>query len=106
MNKEEILERSRKENSTQDEMERDAFVRSGQKACAVGGFVCVAIIILESIFSDNVNYSTWSVYLSMTGTMLLVKYFHLKKKHELVFGTLQLILAAMFFIMYAVQLRR
>ena len=106
MNKDEILERSRKENKNQDEMERDSLAKAGQRACAVGGLVCMVTIILEAIFAEGVNMGTWAVYLSMTGTMLLVKYVRLKKKHELIFGLLQLCLAATFLIMYIIRLVR
>ena len=106
MDRDEILERSRKENKNHDEMERDALAKAGQKACAVGGLVCAAIIILEAFFTHQVNMNTWAVYLSMTGTMLLVKYLHLKKRHELIFGVLQLVLAAVFLVMYVIQLVR
>ena len=106
MNREEILEKSRQDNRNRDEMEKDALIRAGQQACAVGGLVCGAVILLEAIFAKQVSLSTWAVYLSMTGTMLLVKYFRLKKKHELVFGLAELALAAVFFIMYAVRLAR
>ena len=106
MTKEEILEKSRQENKNQDEMERDAMARAGKRACAVGGLVCMAIIVLEAIFSDHVSMSTWAVYLSMTGTMLLVKYIRLKKKHELIFGVLELALAAVFFVMFVIGLVR
>ncbi len=104
MNKDEILAKSRKENENQDEMEMQVFAKSGQKACAVGGFVCVAIIILQSIFKDKVDFSVWAVYLSMTGTMLLYKYIKLKKKHELIFGLIQLVLAAIFLGMFIYNL--
>jgi len=106
MNREEILERSRKENKNQDEMEKDALAKAGQRACAIGGLVCMVIILLETIFAESVNVSTWAVYLSMTGTMLLVKYLRLKRKHELIFAVIQLILAAVFFVMYVIRLVR
>ena len=106
MNREEILRKSRNENKNRDEMERSTFEKAGQTACAVGGFVCMIIIILEAIFAGQVNFGTWAVYLSMTGTMLLVKYFQLKKKHELIFGAAQLILAAIFLVMFVIRLVR
>lgn len=105
MNRDEILEKSREENQNHDEMERHALAKAGQKACAVGGLVCAAIIIIESVFSEHVNFSTWTVYLSMTGTMLLTKYFLLKKKHELIFGIFQIILAVVFLALYIIRLR-
>ncbi len=106
MTKEEILAKSREENKNWDEMERFAYAKAGQRACAVGGLVCVIVILLESIFAARVSFSTWAVYLSMTGTMLLTKYLNLKKKHELIFGILQLALALLFLGAYAVQLAR
>lgn len=104
MNRDEILEKSRKENSSYDEMERDVIVKAGQKATAVGGIMCAVIIILEVIFSDSLSGSIWAVYLSMTGTSLIVKYIGLKNKVELIFGSIQLLLAAIFFAMYVVDL--
>ncbi len=106
MDREEILARSREENKKQDEMERDALAKAGQRACAVGGIVCALIILLEAVFSDHVSMSVWAVYLSMTGTMLLVKYLRLKKKHELIFGAAELALAAVFFVMFVIGLTR
>ena len=106
MNREEVLEKSRKENKNQDEMEKETLAKAGQRACAVGGLVCMVVILFEAIFTDSVNFSTWAVYLSMTGTMLMVKYLRLKKKHELVFGLLQLTLAAVFLVIYIVRIVR
>lgn len=106
MTKEEILAKSREENKNRDEMERFAYAKAGQRACAVGGLVCVIVILLEFIFAARVSFSTWAVYLSMTGTMLLTKYLSLKKKHELIFGILQLVFALLFLGAYAVQLAR
>ena len=106
MNRDEILEKSRQENRGRDEMERDAAARAGQKACAVGGLVCAAIIVLETIFAGRVNVSTWSVYLAITGTMLVVKYYRLKKQRQLIFGAAELVLAVVFFVMYVLQLVR
>ena len=68
MNKEEILERSRQENRKRDEMEADTFARAGQLATAVGGIVCMAVILLEGFLAERVNYGTWAVYLSMAGS--------------------------------------
>ena len=106
MNRDEILERSRNEYKKRDEMEQNAIEISGYRACAVGGLVCAVIIIAEAFLADKVNWSTWAVYLSMTGTMLLMKYIRLKKKHELIFGSLQLALAAFFLVTYLVSLVR
>lgn len=104
MTKEEILEMSRAENKNQDERERDALAKAGRRASAVGGIVCAVIIILELIFTQQCSVGIWAVYLSITGTTLLVKYLHLKKKHELIFGIVQLVLAAAFLTLHIIRL--
>lgn len=104
MDKQEILQKSREENKGLDERERDALAQAGKISCAVGGVVCFVIILLEAGFTDFTNCSTWAVYLTMTGTSLVVKYVKLRQKHELVFGVLQLALAAVFLAMHLFRL--
>jgi uncharacterized membrane protein HdeD (DUF308 family) len=106
MDREEILKRSRDEYSGRDEMEKDTLVKAGQLAFTVGGLACALVLILEAIFADHVNPATWFVYLSMTGTNLMVKYVKMRKKHELVFGILQLALALVFLVMFILKLVR
>ena len=104
MDKEEILKRSRKENKNKDEMELSVFSKAGQRACVVGGFVCMAMILLESTFADRFSVSIWSVYLSMVGTVQLVKYQGFKKKYQLIAAFILLALALVFFVMYLIDL--
>ena len=104
MDREEILKMSRQENKDRDEREREALAKAGQKACGAGGILCGVIIILESILGEQVNMSSWAVYLSMAGTMLLVKYQYLGKKHELVLGLMQVALAAIFLVLHVLRL--
>ncbi|MBP5618233.1 MAG: hypothetical protein J6X61_03685 [Clostridia bacterium] len=104
MNKDEILERSRRENKNMDERERDALARAGRVASGVGGLVCGVILILEAIFAGQISYAIWAVYLSITGTTLLYKFLRLRRKHELIFGLIELALAAVFLVFYILQL--
>ena len=100
MNKKEILEKSRQENKGTDLFERDAMNSASHKAIAVGGLVCMFLSFMDIFLSGSFNYTLWGVYLSMTGTTLLVKYFHLKKIHELIFGIIELLLAIAFIVMH------
>jgi len=107
MNREEILAKSRKENEKMDEREKAAFTSAGQRATAVGGLVCVAILLLNTAldrFGDPTTWAVWAVYLSMTGTTLLAKYAKLKKRHELIFGCVQVLMAAAFLAVYVKKL--
>ena len=103
MDREEILARSRAENRGQDEREKAAMARAGQVASAAGGIVSSLVLTLNAIFGrmgDASTFVAWAVYLSITGSILLVKYQKLGKKHELVFGLAQIALALTFFAFY------
>ena len=91
MNKNEILDKSRKENKKLDEMERDALYRAGYMASVVGGLLCICLPLLESILMRKIN-----IFFAMDATMLLVKFFYLKKKHELAIALVLLILSGWF----------
>lgn len=106
MNKDEILEKSRQENKHKDEMEKEVFLKAGQRSCAVGSIICALIIVLETFFADHVNLSILALYFAMTGTMLLSKYSKLKKIHELIFGSIQLVLSAICMVLYIMRLVR
>lgn len=97
MNKEEILERSRRENEKLDERERDALAASGRMAFLVGGIICALIIVLEWNFRGRMPTEVWAVYASMYGTNELVQHFRLRKVSHLIFALLQLALAAVLF---------
>ena len=106
MTKEEILAKSRADNKTRDEMEKSVFFKSGQTACAVGGMVCMLIVIMEEVVKNTFSFSGWSIFLSMTGTMLVSKYRILKKPLYLVAGAAELIIAAAFLGIYVYKLMR
>lgn len=100
MEKNKILELSRKENKGHDAFENEVLARAGSIAMSVGGVVCMLIVFLNVIFSDRsiVSYTAWAIYLTMTGTQFLYKFIKLRKKHELVIAIFDLILAVIFFV--------
>ena len=106
MNKEEILEKSRAENKGRtDEMEMAVLGRAGSIAAAVGGLVCVLIVLLNLISKSSdpkVSFAVWAVYGLMQGALFLVKYVKLRRAHELVRTILYLLLGltALAFLVY------
>lgn len=96
MNKNEILEKSRQENKGRDEFEKYTIDAASSKAVAVGGILCCVIIFIEAFIFNKVSFNMWAVYLAIAGTTLLVKFHYRRKKHELIFGIMELILAAVF----------
>ena len=105
MDKNEILEKSRQENKGTDLFERDAMNQASQKAVAVGGLVCMFLTFADLFLGGSFNYTLWGIYLSMTGTTLLVKYFHLRKTHELIFGIAEIVLAIAFIVLHFLRFK-
>ena len=108
MDASEILAKSRQENKGADEREKAATARAAQRGAAVGGMICSLILIINAAtgnWSSPATFAVWSVYLTITGVTLLLKYRELKKRHELICGLLELALAAAFFIVYLIRLR-
>lgn len=106
MNKEEILERSRRENEKLDERARDALAASGRMAFLVGGIICALIIALEWNFRGRMPTEVWAVHASMYGTNELIQYFRLRKISHLIFALLQLAMAVFFFGIFFMSLVR
>lgn len=106
MDKDEILRRSKSENEYGDEMEAAAEKAAGNCAFAVGGIICVLLIILETVLKKAVNTSAWAVFIGMYGTSLIVKYRHLHKRMYLFIGLFQLAVSVAFIIIYIIKLLR
>ena len=83
MTKEEILEQSRKENN-----DKDIFDFEVQKIAARTAFyssfgLCALVSILSWIFAKRVSAQCWMIFFGMLTITFFVKYFKLKKLHEL-----------------------
>ena len=83
MTKEEILAQSRKENN-----DKDVFDLEVQKTAARAGFfsslgLCVFVSIISWIFTKRVSVQCWMIFFGMLTVAFGVKFFKMKKLHEL-----------------------
>ena len=83
MNKDEILEISRRENKNRDFAELDLTIQAGNLAGRVGACVCCLIFILSRYFTNTFLYSPWIIYFSILGTHYLVKFGKIRRKTDL-----------------------
>lgn len=104
MKREEILERSRKENGRRDLAEMEVLVQAGSTASRAGMLCCCLISLLQTIFTGQFHFGSWCIYFSMLGTKMLVKYLKLKRRHELAIVAFYLLLAAGFLTGYVLEL--
>ncbi len=86
MNKEEILNKSRKENSGKDLADMEAINKASKYAFLVFAVVSGAFAIYGEI-AYNLRFilNMWFVSLfASEAVMFFVKYFYIRKKHELI----------------------
>ena len=99
MNKEEILELSRKENEgKQDEREILAYGEAGRNGMAVGGIICAILVFLsEFLFKiPEIGLASWLVYFAMFGTNRITLYVKLKERKHLFAGIITLVTSLLF----------
>lgn len=107
MNKDEILEKSRKENvaKRRDEREMLVFDHSGRIAALVSACICIIIMVNEVVRERTTEgfYVAYSVVTAICSASLLYKYRHLKKTYQLIAGSVLAAIAAAGLVMYFVR---
>ena len=104
MNKDDILEKSRRENKGPDEMEQYAMAAAGKVAAKVGMLVCCIAAILQVIFTGAVSFESWMIYFGILSATFIVKYAKLHSKHELWVAVLYTVLFIMFAVLFVIRL--
>ena len=85
MTREEILEKSRKENQTGDEREQRVITQGGSIAKAVGLALCMLIGFLTDTFGDNpaARFGAFAIDWGMYGTDRLYRWWKLRERFDL-----------------------
>ena len=104
MKKEEILEKSRRENDGPDEMELCVLGVAGKLAAQIGMTVCCIVSVLQVMLAKSMSFESWMIYFSIIGTLFTVKYVKLRKKHELLLAILCFALFVFFAVMFVRRL--
>ena len=83
MTRDEILKKSREENS-----DKDIFDLEVQKTAAIIAYyssfaICVLVSLLNWIFARKISVQCWIVFFGMLSVAFFVKFFKMKKLHEL-----------------------
>ncbi len=92
MKKEEILEKSRLENKNKDIAELEAINKASSIAIYAGLLVCCVINVISVFFYESMNFVSWAILCSILGTLFLVKYILLHRRHELLLAILYLVM--------------
>ena len=105
MTKEEILEQSRKENSN-----KDVFDLEVQKTATTAAYfsslgLCAFVSILSWIFTKRIGLQCWLIFFGMLCVTFFVKFFKMKKTHELFVALCYLVIFILLTIVYILQLK-
>ncbi len=104
MDREEILERSRKENRNKDLAELDAQVKAGNIAGRVGACVCLLTSAIFVWAMDMVPMTPWIICFSIIGTNYLVRYVKMKRKTDLALTILYFAVCILSFVQFVLRL--
>lgn len=92
MNKDEILEMSRKENNNQDVYEKEV-IKEGGNAGSIAAAILATVFFIMQIFLDGgMNYGLYAVVFSIPAASFTVKALRLKKKHEVVMAVIYILM--------------
>nr|DAV32229.1 MAG TPA: hypothetical protein [Caudoviricetes sp.] len=104
MEKDEILEKSRKENKNKDLADMDVASQAGNIAGRVGACVCCLVSVIFHWFTDTFLCSPWIIYFSILGTHYLVKYNKTKNKSDLFLSVVYFVMCLLALIFFIVRL--
>ena len=83
MNKEEILEKSRKENKNQDIYEKEVIIQGNSYECIAVAVLATIFFVIQIFTGGGMNYGLYAVVFSMPMAGFWIKYMRMHKKHEL-----------------------
>lgn len=83
MTKEEILEQSRKENKNKDTYDLEVQKTAATIAYFASFGLCVLVSAINWIAARKVSAQVWIVFFGMLSVAFFVKFFKMKKLHEL-----------------------
>ena len=106
MEKEEILQKSRSENTGTDEYERQILEKAGKLAAQVGLLACCIIAASSVAVTGKVNAGCWVIYFSMYASLFWVKYRRLHKRHELMLAGISTAVGLLFLAIFILELVR
>ena len=100
MEKEDILEISRREHQNRDLAELDAAVQAGSLAARIGAGMCCLVSVLFVRAVHMMPLGPWVIYFSILGTHALVKFQKLKRRTDLVLTVLYLVMFLLFLVFF------
>lgn len=104
MNKDEVLERSRKENKNQDMFEKEVMKEGGHLGAIVAAILATIFFVIQIVVGEGMNYGLYAVVFSILATGFVVKAIKLKRPHEILVAVIYIVTVLLFSIAHICQL--
>ena len=104
MNKEEILEKSRKENNGQDIYEQQVIQKGGSIGTIVAMILATVFFVTQIVLGEGQNYGLYAIIGSILATGFIVKAVYLKRKHEIAVAAIYTLLTIACTVAHIMQL--
>jgi hypothetical protein len=92
MNKDEILQKSRKENKDKDIFEKEVLKEAGNAAAITAAILSALFFAIQIFAGGGMNYGFWAIVFSIQAAGFTVKAIRLKRKHEIVMAILYILI--------------
>ena len=106
MIKEEILEKSRKENKNKDMAEIEVINRTSRITAITGAVLCMVISILDWSITKTINWACWTVDFGMLSVLNVLQYVKLRQNTKLILAIISVLFFALFGYGYIFELLR
>ena len=83
MDREQILEQSRKENKEQDLYEQEVLLKGSSYGAITGAIIATLFFIVQILAGGGRNHGLYAVIFSIAATSFIYKAIKLKRKHEI-----------------------
>ena len=104
MDKNEILEKSRKENSKQDEFAKDVNKKCSMIGMISVAIVCFSLLTIEPLFGKEINEGYGVILTTVNVSMWLYKGIKLKDKHYIIISMIWLLATIFSVVNYVMNL--
>lgn len=91
MEKDQILEKSRKENKNRDIYEKEILKEGRNIGAATAGILATIFFVIQILTGGGINYGLYAVVFSIPAAAFTVKAFRMKKKHEIFIAAIYII---------------
>ena len=104
MDRDEILEKSRRENNNRDLAEMSIVTEANSAAACVGAALCCLVCVLSMRMRHIIPCGPWVIYFGILGTSYLVRFIKTKRKSDLYLTCVFLLMFLTVLVFYIIRL--